>query len=58
MMAGESRLSTSSVQRIWRAFGLQPHRTETFKLSTDPRFIDKARDVVGLPRRRSRRGWS
>ncbi len=47
-MAGESRLSTSSVQRIWRAFGLQPHRTETFKLSTDPRFIDKVRDVVGL----------
>ncbi len=48
MMAGESRISTSSVQRIWRAFGLQPHRTETFKLSTDPRFIDKVRDVVGL----------
>jgi len=48
MMAKESGISTSSVQRIWRAFGLQPHRAETFKLSTDPLFIDKARDVVGL----------
>ena len=47
-MASESGLSTSSVQRIWRAFGLQPHRTETFKLSTDPLFIDKVRDVVAL----------
>ena len=48
LMAKESGISTSSVQRIWRAFGLQPHRTETFKLSTDPLFIDKVRDVVGL----------
>ncbi len=48
MMASDSGLSTSSVQRIWRAFGLQPHRSETFKLSTDPLFIDKVRDVVGL----------
>lgn len=48
MMARDSGLSTSSVQRIWRAFGLQPHRSETFKLSTDPLFIDKVRDVVGL----------
>ena len=47
-MARKSGLSTSSVQRIWRAFGLQPHRTETFKLSTDPLFIDKVRDIVGL----------
>lgn len=47
-MAKESGISTSSVQRIWRAFGLQPHRSETFKLSTDPLFIDKVRDVVGL----------
>lgn len=47
-MARVTGLSTSSVQRIWRAFGLQPHRTETFKLSTDPLFIDKVRDVVGL----------
>jgi hypothetical protein len=43
-----SGISTSSVQRIWRAFGLQPHRTETFKLSTDPLFVDKVRDVIGL----------
>ncbi len=48
LMAKESGLSTSSVQRIWRAFGLQPHRSETFKLSSDPLFIEKVRDVVGL----------
>jgi transposase len=47
-MAEASGLSVSSVQRIWRAFGLQPHRLETFKLSTDPLFVDKVRDVVGL----------
>jgi transposase len=47
-MAKVSGISTSSVQRIWRAFGLQPHRVETFKLSKDPLFIDKVRDVVGL----------
>lgn len=47
-MAKASGISTSSVQRIWRAFGLQPHRAETFKLSTDPLFVDKVRDVVGL----------
>src|ERR1700692_4749347 len=41
-------LSVSSVQRIWRAFGLQPHRLESFKLSTDPDFVAKVRDVVGL----------
>jgi hypothetical protein len=41
-------LSVSSVQRIWRAFGLQPHRMESFKLSTDPDFVAKVRDVVGL----------
>jgi transposase len=49
-MAKASGLSTSSVQRIWRAFGLQPHRLETFKLSTDPDFVAKVRDVVGLRR--------
>ncbi len=38
------------VSRVWRAFGLQPHMTETFKLSTDPAFVDKVRDVVGLYR--------
>ena len=47
-MAKESGLSQSSVSRIWRAFGLQPHRVETFKLSTDPYFVDKVHDVVGL----------
>jgi hypothetical protein len=47
-MAPHSGISTSSVGRIWRAFGLQPHRVETFKLSTDPLFVDKVRDIVGL----------
>jgi len=47
-MAKVSGVSVSSVQRIWRAFGLQPHRTETFKLSTDPDFVAKIRDIVGL----------
>jgi transposase len=47
-MAAASGLSVSTVQRIWRAFGLQPHRLESFKLSTDPDFVAKVRDVVGL----------
>ena len=47
-MAGETGLSQSSVSRIWRAFGLKPHIVETWKLSTDPAFIAKVRDVVGL----------
>lgn len=47
-MAQDSGLSQSTVSRIWRTFGLQPHRAETFKLSTDPLFVDKVRDVVGL----------
>jgi transposase len=47
-MARASGLSISTVQRIWRAFGLQPHRLQTFKLSTDPEFVAKVRDVVGL----------
>jgi transposase len=47
-MAQKAGVSASSVGRIWRAFGLQPHRYETFKLSTDPQFIEKLRDVVGL----------
>ena len=38
----------STIHRIWRAFGLQPHRSETFKLSSDPLFVDKVRDLVGL----------
>jgi len=47
-MAKASGVSTSSVHRIWRAFCLRPHRTETFKLSSDPQFIEKVRDIVGL----------
>lgn len=47
-MAKASGLTQSAVSRIWRAFGLRPHRVETFKLSSDPLFIDKVRDVVGL----------
>jgi transposase len=47
-MAQACGLSRSTVHRIWRAFALQPHRTETFKLSTDPLFIEKVRDIVGL----------
>jgi transposase len=47
-MAQHAGLSQTAISRIWRAFGLQPHRTETFKLSTDPLFVDKVRDVVGL----------
>ncbi len=48
MMAEQIGISVSSVQRIWRAHGLQPHRVQQFKLSTDPKFVDKLRDVVGL----------
>ena len=47
-MAKAEGLSQSSVGRIWRAFGLKPHRAESFKLSTDPHFVEKVRDVVGL----------
>ena len=47
-MALDSGLSVSTVQRIWRAFGLKPHRQETFKLSTDADFVAKVRDVVGF----------
>jgi len=48
MMATEVGISVSSVQRIWRAHGLQPHRVRQFKLSNDPKFVEKLRDVVGL----------
>jgi transposase len=41
-------MSQTAVSRIWRAFGLKPHLVETFKLSTDPQFIDKVRDILGL----------
>jgi len=47
-MAKVTGLSQMSISRIWRAFGLQPHRSETFKLSKDPLFIEKVRDIVGL----------
>jgi transposase len=47
-MAAKTGLSQTTISRIWRAFALQPHRTETFKLSQDPLFIDKVRDIVGL----------
>jgi transposase len=47
-MAQASGLSHMTIQRIWKAFGLKPHRSETFKLSTDPQFVEKVRDIVGL----------
>lgn len=48
LMAQKSGLSQSAVVRIWRTFGLKPHRVETFKLSKDPQFVEKVRDIVGL----------
>jgi putative transposase len=47
-MAGETGLSHTTIRRIWGAFGLQPHRSKTFKLSTDPLFVDKVQDIVGF----------
>ena len=47
-MAAATGMSQSAVSRIWRAFGLRPHQLESFKLSTDPLFIEKVRDIVGL----------
>jgi transposase len=47
-MAGATGFSNTTIRRIWAAFGLQPHRSETFKLSSDPLFVDKVRDIVGL----------
>lgn len=47
-MAEASGLSPTTVRRIWKAFELKPHRVETFKLSNDPQFIEKVRDIVGL----------
>jgi transposase len=47
-MAKESGLSKSTVGRVWKAFGLKPHLVDTFKISNDPQFIEKVRDVVGL----------
>jgi transposase len=47
-MAAQTGLSQSTVSRVWRAFGLQPHRVEHWKLSKDPLFVEKVRDIVGL----------
>jgi transposase len=47
-MATATGMSQTAVSRIWRAFGLKPHKPETFKLSADPQFVDKVRDIVGL----------
>ena len=47
-MAKKMSLSHTTIRRIWTAFGLQPHRSETFKLSSDPLFVEKVRDIVGL----------
>jgi len=47
-LAARTGLSQSTISRIWRAFGLKPHRSESFQLSTDPLLIDKVRDIVGL----------
>ena len=47
-MAKATGYAPSTIHRIWQAFGLQPHRSETFKLSTDPFFVEKVRDIVGL----------
>src|ERR1035441_4837000 len=47
-MAKATGMSRSTVNRIWHAFGLKPHLSDTFKLSPDPLFVDKVRDIVGL----------
>lgn len=47
-MAARSGLSHTTIRRIWSAFGLQPHRSESFKLSSDPLVVDKVQDIVGL----------
>src|SRR5919198_631754 len=47
-MASATGMSQSAISRIWRAFGLKPHLSESFKLSPDPQLIDKVRDIVGL----------
>jgi transposase len=47
-MAAQTGMSQTAISRIWRAFGLKPHRSEHFKLSPDPQFVDKVRDIVGL----------
>ena len=47
-MAAETGFSHTTIRRMWNAFGLQPHRSQTFKLSSDPLFVDKVRDILGL----------
>ena len=47
-LARRMGMSQTSISRLWRALGLKPHLVDTFKLSTDPQFIDKVRDIVGL----------
>src|SRR4029077_10309201 len=47
-MAAETGFSHTTIRRMWAAFGLQPHRSQTFKLSSDPLFVDKVRDIVAL----------
>jgi hypothetical protein len=47
-MAAACGLSPATVQRVWRAFGLKPHRSEAFTFSSDPEFVEKVRDIVGL----------
>ncbi len=54
-MAKATGLSHMTIARVWRAFGLQPHRTGTFKLSPDPLLIDKVRDIVLVAARQPRR---
>jgi transposase len=48
LMAEEAGLTQNAIVRIWRAFGLQPHRVQNFKFSKDPQFVEKVRDIVGL----------
>jgi hypothetical protein len=47
-MAAATGFSHTTIRRMWVAFGLQPHRSQTFKLSNDPLFVDEVRDIVGL----------
>ncbi|MGY3533225.1 hypothetical protein ACVILK_003190 [Bradyrhizobium embrapense] len=47
-MAAETGFSHTTIRRMWTAFGLQPYRSESFKLSSDPLFVDRVRDIVGL----------
>ncbi len=56
-MAEATGIPKSMIHRVWLAFGLQPHRQRTFKLSTDPFFVEKVRDIVGTHPRRSCCVW-